>query len=66
MFFGVLFLHRWWKKIILGVIIDHCLGKNLIIFVAFTGCQFFFHKGSNLIHVQIYIRNVIRPHVINS
>ena len=37
-----------------------------VIFVAFTGCQFFFHKGSNLIHVQIYIRNVIRPHVINS
>ena len=51
MLFGVLLLHRWREKIVLGIVVDHGLGKDLIIFMTFTGCQFFFHKGSNLIHV---------------
>ena len=51
MLFGVLLLHRWREKIVLGIVVDHGFGKDLIIFMTFTGCQFFFHKGSNLIQV---------------
>ncbi len=35
MFFGIALLLRRRKQIILGVVIDHGLGKDLVIFVTF-------------------------------
>ena len=37
MLLGVFFLLRRWKQIVLGVVVDHGFGQNLIVFIAFAG-----------------------------
>lgn len=51
MLFGILLLHRRRKQVILRIVVDHCLGKNLIIIVAATLGQTLVHESRYLIHI---------------
>ena len=53
------------EQMILGIVVDHGLGQDLVLRVAFGGLQMFFHERGHLIHIQIYIRNLLRPDVID-
>ena len=53
----IFLLDRWGKKLILRVIVDHCLGESLIVFVALDIAQVLVHKCCYLIHIEIYVRN---------
>ena len=55
MFFGIALFFRGGKKFILGVVIDHSLCKDFIIWIAFCGGKLFFHKSCYLIHVKVNI-----------
>ena len=65
MLFGVTLFFRGREQTILGVVIDHGFGENLVIRMALGGCQLLFHKGGNLIHIKINIRQRVRFDVID-
>ena len=50
---------------VLGVIIDHGLCKDLIIFISFDITQMLVHESGDLIHVQIDVRNLSGFYIIN-
>ena len=59
MFFVVFFLDRRWQQIVFSVIIDHGLGKDLILVLkAGSVLQAAVHEGRDLIHIQIDIRYI--------
>ena len=64
MFPGVAFLLRRGEKLILGVVVDHGLGQDLVILVTFGGSEIFFHESSDLIHVKIDVWDFIWFYII--
>ena len=63
-FLGVALFLRRRQKLIFRIVVDHGLGKDLIIFVPLRVLQMFIHKMGDLIHIQVDIRNITRPDVI--
>ena len=61
----LLFLGRW-KQTVLGVVVDHRLGQNLIILVTLGCFQLTVHKGGHLIHIKVNAGHVLRPDIIDS
>ena len=47
------------EQIVLRVIIDHCLGQNLIVRIALGFRQLLIHKGRDLVHIEINIRYIV-------
>ena len=66
MFLGIFLFLRRGKKIIFHIIVDHRLGENRIFFVTLCGIKFPFHKGDDLIHVQIDIRQGFQLCMVNA
>ncbi len=65
MFLRILLLHGRGKQVVLGIIIDHGLGQDLIVIVTLGGVELFLHEGGHLIHVEIYIGNIAGPHILD-
>ena len=51
MLFGIFLFHRGRKQIVLGVIVDHGFGQDLVLLVPFGPFQLFLHKSGDLIHI---------------
>ena len=64
MLLGIFLFHRRRQKIVLCIIIDHCLRQYLIRFLPCRTFQPMIHKSSNLIHVKIDIRDICRFDII--
>lgn len=64
MFPGIAFLLRRGKELVLGVVVDHGLGQDLVIFMALGGSEIFFHKSSDLIHVKIDVWDFVWFYII--
>ena len=59
MLLGIFLLIWCRQQMILRIIIDHGLGKNLVIRAALEISEMTFHEGCNLIHVKVNVWNVI-------
>ena len=57
---GILLLDRGRKKAVLGIVVDHGLGQYLVFRIPFGLGQMVFHKGSDLIHIQVNLRNLVQ------
>ena len=63
---GIFLFHRRRKKIVLRVIVDHCLGQDLVIAVALRRIELLIHESCDLIHVQVDIRDISRFDIIDA
>lgn len=60
MFFGV-FLFIWRRQeIIFGIIVYHGLCEYLIVVKSLGRYEMFIHESSHLIHIEVYVWNVLR------
>lgn len=59
MLLGIFLLIWCRQQMILRIIIDHGLGKNLVIRAALEISEMAFHEGCDLIHVKVNVWNVI-------
>ena len=64
-FFRILLPDRRGKKIVLGIIVDHGLGQDLVLLVAPGRGELRIHEGGHLIHIQVNIRNIIRMDIVD-
>jgi hypothetical protein len=55
------------KQIILGIIIDHSLGEDFVFArISRSMLKPVIHKGGKLIHIQIYVRHILKFYIINT
>ena len=66
MFPRIFLLHRRRQQIVLRIIVDHGLGQYLVLLrVSRRMLQMGFHKGSDLIHIKINVRDIFRPDILD-
>ena len=64
MLFTVSLLIRRRKELIFRIIIDHGLGQSFVILTPLIMVEVRIHEVRNLIHVKLYIRNILRDYII--
>ena len=66
MILGITLLLRGREQIVLGIVVDHGLGQDLVIVVALGGCKLILHESSDLVHVKINVRQIFWLYIIHS
>ena len=65
MLLAVPFVFRGRQQVVLGIVVDHGLGQDLVVFITLGIFQLIIHESGDLVHIEIDIRHIFHLDVVD-